>query len=76
MNNDGNAVNEPVMAEVIASPSSRRRRVGFAASRGQMARAKEASEEEPSQAWKAFAAASVTSIEYLVDVYLQVVYPM
>jgi hypothetical protein len=34
------------------------------------------SKELPPAAWRAFAAASASTIEYLIDVYLQVVYPM
>jgi hypothetical protein len=34
------------------------------------------SKERPPAAWMAFAAASANTIEYLIDVYLQVVYPM
>lgn len=33
-------------------------------------------QEQPEAAWKAFASASARTIEYLIDVYLQVVYPM
>jgi hypothetical protein len=33
-------------------------------------------EELPKPAWTAFAAASTSTIEYLIDVYLRVVYPM
>lgn len=62
-----------------ASPLSRRSSSnirGFATTRGQMAGREELGDEWPGSAWRAFAAASAGLIEYLVDVYLQVVYPM
>lgn len=39
-------------------------------------RGEDLSEEWPETAWRAFAAASAGTIEYLVDVYFRVVYPM
>jgi hypothetical protein len=59
-----------------ASPSSERPSKGSAASRVQMAAREELGKEWSGSAWTAFAAASSGIIEYLVDVYFQVVYPM
>lgn len=47
------------------------------AHRGQTAkRDREESQERPGEAWRAFATASAGTIEYLVQVYLQVAFPM
>lgn len=59
-----------------ASPASETPSRGLAASISQMAGREELGGEWPGAAWRAFAAASAGTIEYLVDVYLQVVYPM
>jgi hypothetical protein len=59
------------LSSASARPSS-----GFAASRVHTAGREKPGEEWPDASWRAFAAASAGTIEYLVDVYLQVVYPM
>ncbi|USP76449.1 uncharacterized protein yc1106_03723 [Curvularia clavata] len=59
-----------------ASPSSERPGKGSTASRVQMAVREELRKEWSGTAWTAFAAVSAGTIEYLVGVYFQVVYPI
>lgn len=58
--------------------SSKKTNSGFATFKGQnlVGGGEDLSEEWPETAWRAFAAASAGTIEYLVDVYFRVVYPM
>ena len=68
----------PTVAEAAqsASPSLGSTSRGFVTSRKKQKKTQELYEDGPATAWGAFAAASAGAIEYLVDVYLQVVYPM
>lgn len=60
------------VSPATAGPNSRP-----VAQRGQVAKREELiGKEWPGEAWRAFAAASAATIEYLIHVYLQVAYPM
>ncbi|KAH7077842.1 hypothetical protein BKA63DRAFT_509185 [Paraphoma chrysanthemicola] len=76
INDDGNAANEHVLTRATESAMATRYPAEFTISRAPMASGQKPSDEEPGAAWKAFAAASGAGIDYLVDVYLQVVYPI
>ncbi|KAF2033631.1 hypothetical protein EK21DRAFT_58078, partial [Setomelanomma holmii] len=59
------------------SPVPRRPGLRYAASRAHKSRLQDfKGEKGPEAAWQAFAAASIETIEHLVDVYLQVVHPI
>ncbi|KAH7088397.1 hypothetical protein FB567DRAFT_524321 [Paraphoma chrysanthemicola] len=75
-NDDENAPNEHVLSRATESLMATRSLGESNTPRASMARGQKPSEEEPGAAWKAFAAASGAGIDYLIDVYLQVVYPI
>jgi hypothetical protein len=64
-------------AEAVADQGSRSPLLGRSSKEYVRAKGRKGlGKDSPGTAWRAFAAASASTIEYLVDVYLRVVYPM